>query len=210
VGYACGTGSSCISPAASTTAGVIVPGVRPTGGATTTSTTAPTTTTTSHETAAPPTTTYTTGTQLVAVCPTGYYFCSDYYRPGCCRIGRDCAMTDCPAAASSSTLAANGVTIAVPVGASTGGLTYTTTGLVTQVAGATGCPAGWNPCGAAVGGGCCPAGFACGVAQCSAGTSVVSKIAAGAAAAAVGRGADVVGWAVVALGAVFGAAMVLL
>lgn len=118
--------------------------------------------------------TLTTGTSLIAVCPSNFYFCSAYYRPGCCRIGRDCSTTDCPAAASSSTLVSNGVTILVPVGTSTGGSSYVTTALITGVASAatsyrTGsCPSGLNSCDVSAGGGCCINGFACGTALCTA------------------------------------------
>ncbi|KAI4107767.1 MAG: hypothetical protein L6R37_001452 [Teloschistes peruensis] len=89
-------------------------------------------------------------------CPTGFYQCSAYYHGGCCRVGRDCGLTDCPASASSTVAQGNGVTIVAP----------------SQAAAATaeGCASGWTTCGEDVGGGCCPpGGFECGRESCTKG-----------------------------------------
>jgi progranulin len=160
--------------------------------------------------------TLTTGTSLIAVCPSSFYFCSAYYRPGCCRIGRDCSTTDCPAAASSSTLVSNGVTILVPVGASTGGTSYVTTALITGTVAAASsfkagsCAGGWQSCAASVGGGCCPPNYGCGT-ICSAtgggATGVVSKVAPNRAS---NYKAEILGFICIVFGAVSGLVMLVL
>ncbi|KAI7203020.1 hypothetical protein KC343_g9953 [Hortaea werneckii] len=103
----------------------------------------------------------TTISNAVEACPTGYYMCSAYYMGGCCRVGRDCDTTSCPAGASTNVLT-DGPTVVVP---------YTST--TTVGGGAAGsnqgsCASGWFACGSDDGGGCCPSGFACGTARCSA------------------------------------------
>ncbi|KAI4201928.1 MAG: hypothetical protein LQ350_002976 [Teloschistes chrysophthalmus] len=90
-------------------------------------------------------------------CPTGFYQCSAYYHGGCCRVGRDCGLTDCPATASSTVAQGNGVTIVAPSQAA-------------AAARAEGCASGWTTCGDDVGGGCCPpGGFECGRESCTKG-----------------------------------------
>lgn len=131
---ACGSGALC--PALSSTDTPNAP-VRPTTD--TTTTTAAATTITG------------------AGCPTGFYACSAYYQGGCCQVGRDCAKTNCPAAASTTLVSGSGVTIVAPTGNG-----ISTANLVTGV-----CATGWQTCAASNGGGCCPAGYACG-ASCTA------------------------------------------
>jgi hypothetical protein len=99
-------------------------------------------------------------------CPTGFYACSAVYHGGCCRTGRDCNPTSCPAIPSTTVVNSNGVTVVVPVatttaGAGTGG----------------GCAGGWMACPDDVGGGCCPGGFVCGEVDCtiSGGNETVGK-----------------------------------
>ena len=122
------------SSSSTTTAPPVVPVVRPTSG-----TVALTLTTTG------PTTTYTPTS-----CPTGFYACSAHYLGGCCRVGRDCSSTSCPAPPSSLVLSTNGVSIGVAPA-------------VTSRLGQDGCALGWFRCGGGdQGGGCCPSGFACG------------------------------------------------
>ncbi|KAH8590322.1 hypothetical protein B0O99DRAFT_691757 [Bisporella sp. PMI_857] len=88
-------------------------------------------------------------------CPTGFYACSAFYRGGCCRTGRDCQTTDCPAT-SSTTIIDGSVTVVVPVGAGAGFAVPTGQ-----------CATGWSSCAASLGGNCCPEGYACGTASCS-------------------------------------------
>ncbi|TID15699.1 hypothetical protein E6O75_ATG08027 [Venturia nashicola] len=195
--------STTASPTTTGTTGLVAP-VRPTGSSdTNVASTIPST--------------LTTGTSLIAVCPSSFYFCSAYYRPGCCRIGRDCATTDCPAAATSSTLVSNGVTIFVPVGTSTGGSSYVTTALITGVASAGtsyrsgSCPSGLNNCDANVGGGCCLNGYGCGTAICTAtaagNTGTVAKVAPN---GAPGARIEFTGWLCMSVGAVMGIVMLVL
>ena len=144
-GYACASSSSCIAlssqstPSTSvvdtttfSTATGVVP-VRPTGSTTSTS----------------------TSVSTASTCPTGFYACEAYYAGGCCRTGRNCDTTSCPAT-SSTTIISSGVTIVVPVGAAA--TTANPTG---------NCASGWSTCPASVGGNCCPIGYACGTASCS-------------------------------------------
>jgi hypothetical protein len=176
----CGTSNTCLGGSSSTTsattttttAAAVIP-VRPTGFPLAPS-----------DSAVDPSIT-TTGTQLIAVCPSNYYFCSAYYRPGCCQIGRDCKLTNCPAAASSSTFVSNGITVVVPVGSSTGGTSYQSTALITGTGAASSYPAsgtcmdGYASCAQSLLGGCCPQGFTCG-AVCTGnvggGETVVAKM----------------------------------
>jgi hypothetical protein len=217
-GAACGSSTSCItsgqstspstttatsaSPTSTITTSLIAP-VRPTGSSDSGDATIPST--------------LTTGTSLIAVCPSDFYFCSAYYRPGCCRIGRDCSTTNCPAAAASSTLVSNGVTILVPVGTSTGGSTYVTTALITGVATAASsykagtCPGGLQSCDASLGGGCCVGGYGCAASGCTANaagyTGTVSKIAPN---NAPGHQAEIIGCLGLGIGAFFGVVMLIL
>ncbi|TVY47091.1 hypothetical protein LOCC1_G001749 [Lachnellula occidentalis] len=88
-------------------------------------------------------------------CPTGFYACDAYYAGGCCRTGRDCQPTSCPAV-SSTTIISTGVTIVVPVGSAA---------TVNSPTGA--CASGWASCAASDGGNCCPSGWQCGATSCS-------------------------------------------
>ncbi|KAH8687768.1 hypothetical protein BGZ60DRAFT_394417 [Tricladium varicosporioides] len=97
----------------------------------------------------------TTATATDTSCPVAFYACSATYGGGCCRTGRDCAVTSCPVT-SSTTIISSGQTIVVPVG---------TAATVTSPTGS--CATGWSSCAASVGGNCCPSGFACGIASCS-------------------------------------------
>lgn len=86
-------------------------------------------------------------------CPVGYYACSAYYEGGCCRVGRDCSKTSCPASDSTTLVNTNGVTIAAATGS---GVSATTEGETGS------CATGWALCPTSDGGGCCPSGYACG------------------------------------------------
>lgn len=192
-GAQCGTSNTCLastttvaasSPTTITTttsisssSGYVAP-ARPTGSSDTTTADATTPLTT------------TSGTEVIAVCPTNYYFCSAYYRPGCCRIGRDCSLTDCPSATASTSIVSDGVTIVVPEGGLTaGGSGYVTTAVITGVVtegaatttlGKGSCQSAWQSCGQDVGGGCCPPYYACGTVCSATGggyTGIVSKVA---------------------------------
>ncbi|TVY51104.1 hypothetical protein LCER1_G006926 [Lachnellula cervina] len=88
-------------------------------------------------------------------CPTGFYACDAYYAGGCCRTGRDCQPTSCPAT-SSTTIISSGVTVVVPVGSAA------TVNSPTGV-----CASGWASCAASDGGNCCPSGWQCGATSCS-------------------------------------------
>ena len=103
-----------------------------------------------------------------AGCPTGFYACSAYYQGGCCQVGRDCSKTNCPTTASTTLVSGNGITIAAPTG----------NGISTAILSGV-CATGWQSCAATDGGGCCPAGYACGT-SCTAtasggGGSVTAK-----------------------------------
>ncbi|ESZ92631.1 hypothetical protein SBOR_6985 [Sclerotinia borealis F-4128] len=126
--------TSIVSTTTTTSASGIVP-VRPTGETTTT-------------------TTESTSTATEDTCPTGFYACSAHYQGGCCRTGRNCDTTSCPAT-SSTTIISSGITVVVPVGLAA--TTTSTTGI---------CANGWTTCPASVGGNCCPSGWACGTASC--------------------------------------------
>ena len=88
-------------------------------------------------------------------CPTGFYACEAYYAGGCCRTGRNCDTTSCPAT-SSTTIISSGVTVVVPVGAA-----------ATLATPSGACASGWSTCAASVGGNCCPSGWQCGTASCT-------------------------------------------
>ncbi|KAF4538957.1 hypothetical protein BFW01_g8250 [Lasiodiplodia theobromae] len=101
-------------------------------------------------------------------CPTGFYACSAYYQGGCCRVGRDCQKTSCPAV-STTGLVSNGITIVAQTGAS----------FATESGS---CATGWSSCAASLGGGCCPSGYGCGssctyTATGTASASAVQKVA---------------------------------
>ncbi|KAF2759485.1 hypothetical protein EJ05DRAFT_299780 [Pseudovirgaria hyperparasitica] len=94
----------------------------------------------------------TTGPETSAgpdACPTGFYMCSAYYRGGCCRVGRNCDSTSCPAT-NTEILNTNGITIGAPAGATVAPIPSPS------------CATGWFICGADEGSGCCPTGYSCG------------------------------------------------
>lgn len=115
-------------------------------------------------------------------CPTGYYMCSAYYRGGCCRVGRNCDTTSCPALDTTSVLT-TGPTVYVQ---------YTSTTTESGNNGGSGsCANGWFSCAASESGGCCPSGYLCGTQSCSAtnsGQQDTGKVTAN-------SQANVVGWA---------------
>jgi hypothetical protein len=88
-----------------------------------------------------------------AGCPTGYYACLAYYPGRCCQIGRDCSHTSCPIEASTTLVNSNGLTIIAPTGSGVSRNSVAITGA---------CASGWVSCAVGFGGGCCPAGYACG------------------------------------------------
>ncbi|KAG4031977.1 hypothetical protein MFRU_008g03270 [Monilinia fructicola] len=103
------------------------------------------------------TTTTTTDSTLITgdTCPTGFYACSAHYQGGCCRTGRNCDTTSCPATSSTTIINHSGITVAVPVGSAA---------KTTSPSGS--CAVGWEGCAASLGGDCCPAGWKCGTASC--------------------------------------------
>ncbi|XXH03766.1 hypothetical protein Hte_010172 [Hypoxylon texense] len=123
-----------------------VPPYRPTSGSSTT-------------TEAPPSTS--------TYCPTGFYACVASAGGGCCRTGRDCSTTSCPAPAM-TTIVSNGATIVVPAtDAEAAG---------NALASSATCAGGWFLCGGDAGSvpGCCPSGYACGTASCTLSTSTAT------------------------------------
>jgi hypothetical protein len=100
-------------------------------------------------------TSITTGPSISA-CPTGFYACSAVYQGGCCRIGRNCDTTSCPAITATTELNSDGITVAGPTG--------------TSARAVTACANGWFSCADTAGGGCCPSGFACGSSCTATGT----------------------------------------
>ncbi|KAF3405135.1 hypothetical protein DPV78_002228 [Talaromyces pinophilus] len=104
--------------------------------------------------------TITSASSTVSTCPTGFYACSAVYEGGCCRTGRNCDTTSCPATSSTTLINTDGVTIAVPTGSAA------TT--ATESSGS--CATGWFICAASAGGGCCPSGYVCG-SSCTASSS---------------------------------------
>lgn len=89
-------------------------------------------------------------------CPTGYYGCKAFHQGGCCQTGRDCQTTSCAPIGSTTVVDSGGVTVEAPTG-------------VSGAADASGtCRDGWFSCGANEGGGCCPTGYGCDVATCTA------------------------------------------
>ncbi|GAQ41443.1 GPI anchored protein [Aspergillus niger] len=109
----------------------------------------------------------TTTTSTASVCPTGFYACSAVYNGGCCRTGRDCDTTSCPATPS-TTFTSDGVTIVVPVATTTASTTTTST--------PGRCATGWFSCAQSVGGGCCPSGYQCGT-SCTAVSTATETVA---------------------------------
>lgn len=132
-------------------------------------------------------------------------------------MGEDCALSNCLFATSTSTFVSDGVTIAVPVGGSTGGSAIVFTNLYTASASAPTsfavghCVGGFVPCDASLGGGCCPGNFACETgASCTAvsgggATGEVNKVAPNGAAH---LGGEMLGWVGVGVGVLVGVAMV--
>ncbi|KAF5874871.1 putative gpi anchored protein [Botrytis fragariae] len=129
------TVSQSSTPISTTTSASGVVPVRPTGDSSTTTTT-------------------TSSAITQDTCPTGFYACSAHYQGGCCRTGRNCDTTSCPAT-SSTTIVSSGITVAVPVGSAA---------TTTSATGA--CATGWTSCAASLGGDCCPSGWACGTLSC--------------------------------------------
>ncbi|TGO88529.1 hypothetical protein BPOR_0157g00110 [Botrytis porri] len=129
------TVSQTSTPISTTTSASGVVPIRPTGDSSTTTTT-------------------TSSTIAQDTCPTGFYACSAHYQGGCCRTGRNCDTTSCPAT-SSTTIVSSGITVAVPVGSAA---------TITSASGA--CATGWTSCATSLGGDCCPSGWACGTVSC--------------------------------------------
>ncbi|KAI1642007.1 uncharacterized protein F4817DRAFT_363349 [Daldinia loculata] len=100
-------------------------------------------------------------------CPTGFYACVAREGGGCCRTGRDCSTTSCPAPPPMTTIISSGVTIAVPASDAQAaeGAQPTAT-----------CASGWFLCGEDAGpvAGCCPTGYNCGAASCTISTSTAT------------------------------------
>ncbi|KAI1658185.1 hypothetical protein F4813DRAFT_357674 [Daldinia decipiens] len=112
----------------------------------------------------------TTTSPSPSYCPTGFYACvAREGSGGCCRTGRDCSTTSCPAPPPMTTiLSGGGVTIAVPASdaQAAAGAQPTAT-----------CASGWFLCGGDDAGpvaGCCPSGYACGAASCTISTSTAT------------------------------------
>ncbi|KAI9776448.1 MAG: hypothetical protein M1839_009559 [Geoglossum umbratile] len=109
-------------------------------------------------------------------CPVGYYQCNAYYRGNCCRAGRDCGFTDCPAIGGSTVVNTNGITIVA-------GNSYGSNGVATAAVTSSSpnnrpgsCASGWYSCDASLSGGCCPSGFGCSVASCVASTGATTSV----------------------------------
>jgi len=116
-----------------------------------------------------PTTEFTTQTTIItsvtsassiSVCPMGFYACSAVYQGGCCRIGRNCDTTSCPAVTGATAITSDGITIEEPTGTSTIAVTA--------------CASSWFSCADTAGGGCCPSGFACGSSCTATGSSAAT------------------------------------
>ena len=93
-------------------------------------------------------------------CPTGFYACLASAGGGCCQTGRDCQTTSCPPVSKTTLINTNGITVVAPATE----MPAATTDL---------CAAGWFLCGDEAGPlpGCCPSGYSCGTASCSAETA---------------------------------------
>ncbi|KAI0108515.1 hypothetical protein F4814DRAFT_61612 [Daldinia grandis] len=135
------TASATPTSTSSTTATGGIPPYRPTSG-------------TSSATTSP------SPSESTSYCPTGFYACVAREGGGCCRTGRDCSTTSCPAPPPMTTIISSGVTIAVPVSDAQAaeGAQPTAT-----------CASGWFLCGEDAGpvAGCCPSGYNCGAASCT-------------------------------------------
>ena len=103
--------------------------------------------------AAPPATAPLTGSPNTE-CPVGFSKCGDEVGGGCCREGRSCQSTACPAADQPATVVAPAPQEAV-------------------------CAAGWKSCDNYEGGGCCPEGYSCGVRNCPKQTVAVMNVVGG-------------------------------
>ncbi|KAI2625620.1 hypothetical protein GGR54DRAFT_508130 [Hypoxylon sp. NC1633] len=103
-----------------------------------------------------------TDTPPQSYCPTGFYPCIASAGGGCCRTGRDCSTTSCPAPPAMTTIISNGATIAVPV-------TDAAAAASATAGTSASCAAGWFLCGGDAGpvAGCCPLGYGCGTASCT-------------------------------------------
>jgi hypothetical protein len=97
-----------------------------------------------------------TGPILTADCPVYFYACSAVYGGGCCQTGRDCAVTSCPPTTYTTIIDASR-TVVVPVGPA-----------ATVNAPSGSCASGWATCAPELGGNCCPSGYQCGTASCTA------------------------------------------
>ncbi|OTB15019.1 hypothetical protein K445DRAFT_121120 [Daldinia sp. EC12] len=148
------TSSTSTSIRSTTTATGGIPPYRPTSG----SSVATATTTTPAS----------SSSESTSYCPTGFYACLAREGPGgCCRTGRDCSTTSCPAPPPSmTTIISNGATIAVPASDAQQAATQPTPT----------CASGWFLCGEDAGpvAGCCPSGYACGTASCTLATSTAT------------------------------------
>ncbi|KAI0846000.1 hypothetical protein F5Y00DRAFT_245097 [Daldinia vernicosa] len=105
--------------------------------------------------------------ESTSYCPTGFYACLAREGGGCCRTGRDCSTTSCPAPPPMTTIISSGVTIAVPASDAQAaeGAQPTAT-----------CALGWFLCGEDAGpvAGCCPSGYTCGAASCTISTNTAT------------------------------------
>lgn len=117
--------------------------------------------TSSADTTVTTTTDTPSSTEIPDNCPTGFYACSAVYNGGCCRTGRDCNTTSCPAT-SVTTITSNDATVVVPVD---------TTSSPDSPRDDEQCADGWSSCANDLGGGCCPDGFRCGQISCTASAS---------------------------------------
>lgn len=142
---ACATGSRC--PASSTSSGLQPPD-RPTSDTTTVS---ETTNGFQSDTSLPP-----------GACPTGFYACKAFHQGGCCQTDRDCDTTSCPPLGTTTVVDTGDVTVVAPTGVA-GANTPSGT-----------CRSGWNSCPASLSGGCCPTGYGCEVATCTAESTEVA------------------------------------
>ncbi|KAI1761623.1 hypothetical protein GGR53DRAFT_19160 [Hypoxylon sp. FL1150] len=139
------TGTGTATSTTTTITGGGIPPYRPTSGSSTTTAEA---------------------TSSSSYCPTGFYACVASAGGGCCRTGRDCSTTSCPAPAM-TTIVSNGATIAVPV---------TDAEAAGSALASSTCASGWFLCGSDAGSvpGCCPSGYNCGTASCTLSTSTAT------------------------------------
>lgn len=98
-------------------------------------------------------------------CPTGFFSCPTQYSGGCCRDGRLCGITDCPATTGSAATPASAAGTITSV--------VTTSSTVSLAGGDMGtCMTGWYQCPSSLNGGCCPSGYLCAANNCPASTLV--------------------------------------